>query len=187
MPVMPCKSLFGRLSCGMGGGWRAALVGRAFRGTALHMGKGAGNSGAPRPRCAGCRDGSIPGFTCRRRTGRWCSAPVCLTPQVGAGDDPGQDAQPLPHRFPLLRNVNRRISNGVGDSSTGPVPVGFVLVVSHHIPPLVAGVNCLPDPGFTVECDERHRQREPLMGWFTCEPGFMREPPFKVSGATPRW
>ena len=98
MPVMPCKSLFGRLSCGMGGGWRAALVGRTFRGTALHMGKGAGNSGAPRtrPRGAGCRGGSIPGFTCRRRTGCGCAAQFCLTPQMGAGDGPGQEAQPHP-------------------------------------------------------------------------------------------
>ena len=122
----------------------------------------------------------LAGFTYRRRAGRWCATPVCLTLLVCASDHPGQDAQPLPHRFPLLRNVNRRISNGVGDSSAGPVPVGFVFIVSHHIPPLVAGVNCLPDPGFTVECDERQRQREPLMGWFTCEAGFMREPPFEV-------
>ena len=114
---------------------RRPLVGRAFRGN----------------RRAGCRDGSIPGFTCRRWTGRGCAASVRLPPQVGAGDDPGQDAQPLMHRWPLLRNVNRRISNGVGDSSAGPVPVGFVFVVSHHIPPLVAGVNCLPDPDFTVQ------------------------------------
>ena len=165
------------------------LVGRVFRGIALHMGKSEGNSGAPRTRTrrAGCRDGSIPGFTCRRWTGRGCAASVRLPPQVGAGDDPGQDAQPLMHRWPLLRNVNRRISNGVGGSSAGAVPVGFVFVVSHHIPPLVAGVNCLPDPDFTVECDERQRQREPLMGWFTCEPGFMREPPYRVCDVTPRW
>ena len=131
--------------------------------------------------------GSIPGFTCRRWTGRGGAAPFRLPPQVGAGDDPGQDAQPLMHRWPLLRNVNRRIGNGVGDSSAGPVLVGFVLVVSHLFLPLVAGVNCLLDPDFTVECDERQHPREPLMGWFTCEPGFMRELPFKVSGATPRW
>ena len=189
MPVMPCKSLHWSEFCGMGGGWRAALVERVFRGIALHMGKSEGNSGAPRTRTrgAGCRGGSIPGFTCRRRTGRGCAAQFRLTPQMGAGDDPGQEAQPLPHRWRLLRRVNRRISIGVGDPPAGPVPVGFVFVVSHLFPPLVAGVNCLPDPAFTVECDEPQHQREPLMGWFTCEPGFMREPPFKVSGATPRW
>ena len=158
-------------------GERRCIWGRA-KGITAHRGR---ISGAP---VAG---ELLAGFTCRRRTWRWCAAPFRLPPQVGAGDDPGQDAQPLPNRWPLLRNVNRRIGNGVGDSSAGPVLVGFVLVVSHLFPPLVAGANCLPDPDFTVECDERQRQREPLMGWFTCEPGFMREPPFEVAGATPRW
>ena len=174
MPVMPCKSLFGRLSCGMGGGWRAALVGRAFRGTALHMGKGAGNSGAPRtrPRGAGCRGGSIPGFTCRRRTGRGCAAQFCLTPQMGAGDGPGQEAQPHPHRLSLLHRVNRRIGNGVGDSSAGPVPVGFVFVVSHLFPPRIAGVNGPPDPYSAVQC-----------GGAQSRTGT----PYRVCDVTPRW
>ena len=95
--------------------------------------------------------GSIPGFNCRRRIWHGCAAPFRLPPQVGAGDDPGQDAQPLMHRWPLLRNVNRRIGNGVGDSSAGAVPAEILFVVSHLFPPLVAGVNCLPDPDFTVQ------------------------------------
>ena len=39
----------------MGGGWQAGLEERAFRGTALHMGKGEGNSGAPLMREQGRR------------------------------------------------------------------------------------------------------------------------------------
>ena len=35
--------------------WQAALLGRAFRGTALHMGEGEGNSGAPLMRQQGRR------------------------------------------------------------------------------------------------------------------------------------
>ena len=137
----------------MGGGWREALVGPAFRGAALHMGEGEDNSGAPRTyqRCAGCRDVSIPGFTCRRRTGSRCAAPVRLPPQMGAGDDPGQDAQPVPYRLSLLRRVDRRISNGVGGSPAGPVPLELLFVVSHLFPPRIAGVNGPPDPYSAVQ------------------------------------
>ena len=56
---------------------------------------------------SGYRDASFFAPSLRRRAGCGWAAPVRLPPQVGAGDDLGQDAQTLPHGVSLLRRVNR--------------------------------------------------------------------------------
>ncbi len=50
-------------------------------------------------------DGSSPGFTRRRGAGSGFAAHVRLLFHVGASDDPGQDAQPVPHSLLLFRRV----------------------------------------------------------------------------------
>ena len=50
---------------------------------------------------------SLPGLSVRRRFRRSPGAGR-LTPQMGAGDDTGQDAQPPPHRLTLLGGVRWR-------------------------------------------------------------------------------
>ena len=62
-------------------------------------------------------DASFPRFTGRRGTGCVPAAPFCLPPQMGAGDQPGQDAQPRLHPLPLRVGVLR------GRSLRGP-PAG---------------------------------------------------------------
>ena len=189
MPVMPCKALHWRQFCGMG----RVLAGPpcALRNVAGGLGgRGWLNTCASRRtphahrlaagKGAGWGDGSIPGFTCRQRTGRGCSAPFRLPPQVGAGDDPGQEAQPLPHRLSLLRRVNRRIGNGVGDPPAGPVPVELLFVVSQSsllgLPASMARrTRTLPS---SVEA--LSPEPEPPIGWFIRASPFTREPPYKT-------
>ena len=87
--------------------------------------------------------GSILGFTSCRRTGCGCAAPVRLPSQVGAGDDPGQDAQPIAQCLTVFRRVGRRYGPGVG-AGAGIPPI-LVVVLSHPDPPPVAGDNRSPD------------------------------------------
>ncbi len=85
-------------------------MGRALWGTAPQMAEGESNPGALADESAERRltGGSMPGFACRRGTWGGCAAPFRLTPQVSAGDDPGQDAEPFLHPLPLRVGVLRR-------------------------------------------------------------------------------
>ena len=130
---------------------------------------------------SGYGDASFIGPARRWRAGRGGASPGRLPPQVGAGDDLGQDAQPPPHRLPMLRRVNRRRGDGVRGRPAGPVPADIAFVLSHHIPPPVAGVNYPPEPAFAFQSDGRLFRHKPLERWF------IHEPPYRVSGATPRW
>ena len=63
-----------------------------------------------------------------------------LTPQVGAADDPGQDAQPILHRLlphcrasPLVFVDGRSFPTGLGRSLVAE------FVLSHMVPPVVGG------------------------------------------------
>ena len=67
---------------------------------------GCDDSGA-RSQKSGLVGPSVPNLVLRRRPGR-STGPGRLTPKVGAGDDPSQDAQPTPHRLPLLVRAGRR-------------------------------------------------------------------------------
>ena len=82
---------------------------------------------------------SIPTRLAHRRQAGGRGAPFRLPPQVGSGNDLGQDAQPQPQGLPLLRCVCRRFRNLVRDYSAGLVPVDIAFGVSHHIPPQVTG------------------------------------------------
>ena len=96
MLIMPPKALHSGQSCGMARAVIATVVGEHGTGNAA-CGRGTGS-----------RDGSLSGLTFRRRTGLACAAPLRLPPQVGAGDDPGQDAQPVPNSLLLFRRVLRQ-------------------------------------------------------------------------------
>ena len=91
-----------QLRSGEGGTWRfAGLMGqRQLR---------SGESGTQTQGAAedGSVSRSIPFLALRWWPGRGCG-PGLLTPQVGAGDHPGQDAQTAPQRLPLLGGVCRR-------------------------------------------------------------------------------
>ena len=91
-----------QLRSGEGGTWRfAGLMGqRQLR---------SGESGTRTQGAAedGSVSRSIPFLALRWRPGRGCG-PGRQTPQVGAGDHPGQDAQPTPHRLSLLGGAGRR-------------------------------------------------------------------------------
>ena len=108
--------------------------------TAPQLGEGESNPGAPADESAArwLTGGSMPGFACGRRAWRGAAAPFRLLPQVSAGDDPGQDAQPLPHGLSLDR---RAIPHpGPGRVGSLHLPAVVPLVVSHHVPPPVLTV-----------------------------------------------
>ena len=81
------------------------LLPRSWRSGTYGVGKVEhGHEGAPE---ASSVSRSVSILTLCRRPQRSCG-PGRLTPQMGAGDHPGQDAQPTPDRLPLLCGVRWR-------------------------------------------------------------------------------
>lgn len=85
---------------------------------------------------------------------------VATSPQVGAGDDPGQDAQPLPYLLPLLGRVIGYIPLcwRIGGNLLAPSPGGLIpsarllpvpvpLIGFRHVPPFGAALPLEPPPG----------------------------------------
>ncbi len=144
--------------CGRNAG-AGVCRGTGLVGDAPQMAEGEGNPGALADESAERRltGGSMPGFICRRGTWGGCVAPFRLTPQVGAGDDPGQDAQSIAQCLSVVRRTDRR--HGPRVHAGASLPPVFVVVLSHRIPPPAPGVNCPPGPALTVEFDERHHRR----------------------------
>ncbi len=98
MLIMPREALHFGQFCGMARGACAAVLGQ--HGTrAAACGRGAGS--------AGCSPARPPLWL------RLPGVPLRLTPQVGAGDHAGQDAQPRLHRLFLRVGVLRVVPLGV--------------------------------------------------------------------------
>ena len=133
--------------CGIGGAFHAPQKPVARGGISLHVNRSPESGAVTRS-----------ALVFRRRPRR-SSGPGLLTPKVGAGDDPGQDAQTAPQGLLLLGGVRRRPLVSRWVLSVGP---------SHSAPGRgsrrqTCGRRSRRVSASSIQCERRDGRSEPPM------------------------